>query len=505
VVQGTSGYNGFHLTIKQAATYACSFLVAPLLLWSLSDSNINKTILVCAMVLYLVVMMSVMLMLSHGTRSLLNPMLFAACTYFVPAAIGAVNLAFSMPIPLYSRLLPEYEHSIIIAIAFQILGYVSLFIGFSLCKTTFATKIAHHLPEWKWTYSAVTFPALIILALGDTCRLIAFNLGSVGFANEVSVFGSTFYFLSGLGTFGAIMTSSQIFAARKVSFRNVLLSLTIFVHCIFIILTSGGKGGPISLVLMILLAYYVSGHLLGIRGVCLLGIIAIFAILGGVAYGMGFRQHMGEERKASISEYYEMAESTINDMSRIDVKDTLKTAVDLFLFRVDATTSLAIVIDRRDELKGAEDDYGLSNNIVNDLLSSLIPRAIWNSKPNVADAREMSYLYFNATDTSYAFSFIGDLYRNGGMIAVIVGMGFLGAALRLGYQIMVVASNSIWSKCTYCVLIIAVNYEGLYSGITPILIRSGLVCVMACLFIEYMIKTTTPRSTIVCTDNLPKA
>jgi hypothetical protein len=466
----------------------CAAIVLPVGLWKLSDDVINPPILVAALVMYSIIVLSVMTVLSHRRVTLLDPLLYIACTYYIPACIGAVNLGFTRKQPLYEPLLPQYEHSMVIAFVYFALGYVSLWIGFRLCKAKNARRIARRMPHWNWTPQSVILPALILLAVGDFFRFEAFSSGVIGYTNTTTEYGETLFSVAGLGTIGAFYLCWSIFSARRKTAIHLALALIVLAHSMYFVLTSGGKGAPITLVILIMLAYYASGLHLGPRGVFIAAAIAAVAIIGGVAYGSGFRQLLGGEREATLTEYIDTAQGTVTQLGNMDVQDTLQTTLRLFLSRCDRTSALAVLIARHDELKGAEANYGINDNILRDTATSIIPRFIWKDKPTVADGRILTQLYINVYDTTNTFGFVGDLFRNAGAVGVVIGMALLGSVLKLGYTTLVTNSESIWARSTYCILLTSsFNFEGLYSGILPALIHSALICVVAGVFTEFVV------------------
>jgi hypothetical protein len=479
---------GTRPSIGGIALIIAASIVLPVALWKLSDDDVNPTILIAALGLYSIIILSVIIMLSRKNVSLLNPFLYETLIYFIPASIGAVNLGFTAAMPSYERLLPEYEHFIIIALLYLGLSYVSLWIGFRWCNATSARGIAHLLPHWNWTPESVILPALIVLVVGDLCLYAAFRLGAVGFVSTVSEYGEILVVLSLLGTIGTFYLCWSFFRVRRKTVIHYILALIILTHAVYVVVTGGGKGTPIALVLLIMMAYYASGRHLSRRGAIAVAVIASLSIIGGVAYGTGFRLLMGSERQATLTEYIETAQLAMTQIGSQDVQDTLPTTLRLFLMRCDRTSTLAVVIARHDELKNSEEEWGLSNNIIKDTLTSVIPRFLWNNKPMVADARSLSLLYFNVPDTSFTFGLTGDLFRNAGIFGIVVGMAFLGAALKYGYSTMVTNSESIWARCTYCVILTSINFEGFYSGILPVLFRVALICLLAGVFMQFVIR-----------------
>jgi hypothetical protein len=74
----------------------------------------------------------------------------------------------------------------------------------------------------------------------------------------------------------------------------------------------------------------------------------------------------------------------------------------------------------------------------------LVPRAVWPGKPILDTGYEFGQIYYGSPATvytSYAVTPVGDLYRHGGWIPVIVGMFLLGCGVRLLDDVMDVRGN----------------------------------------------------------------
>ncbi len=64
----------------------------------------------------------------------------------------------------------------------------------------------------------------------------------------------------------------------------------------------------------------------------------------------------------------------------------------------------------------------------------MIPRLVWHNKPILASGYEFNQKYYGVPSTAYtstAVTPLGDLYRHGGILIVVVGMVLLGAGCRL--------------------------------------------------------------------------
>jgi threonine/homoserine/homoserine lactone efflux protein len=75
---------------------------------------------------------------------------------------------------------------------------------------------------------------------------------------------------------------------------------------------------------------------------------------------------------------------------------------------------------------------------------TLVPRAVWPGKPILDTGYEFSQTYYELPATIYSSSAVtpvGDLYRHGGWIPVIVGMFLLGCGIRLLDDVLDVSGN----------------------------------------------------------------
>ena len=78
--------------------------------------------------------------------------------------------------------------------------------------------------------------------------------------------------------------------------------------------------------------------------------------------------------------------------------------------------------------------YSSPVDLVTGPLSALIPRALWPGKPILATGYEFGQEYFDLPPTVYSSTTItpiGDLYRHGGWLPVLIGMFLLGCGIRL--------------------------------------------------------------------------
>lgn len=118
----------------------------------------------------------------------------------------------------------------------------------------------------------------------------------------------------------------------------------------------------------------------------------------------------------------------------------ISTSADFLLQRVQEIDSPAIILQRTPSQIG----FSSPIELVDAPVAALIPRAIWSSKPILATGYQFSQNYYELPSTTYTSSSItpvGDLYRHGGWIPVIVGMFLLGSMVGLLDDVIDVHAN----------------------------------------------------------------
>lgn len=108
--------------------------------------------------------------------------------------------------------------------------------------------------------------------------------------------------------------------------------------------------------------------------------------------------------------------------------------------RIQEIDSPAIVLQRTP----GQVPYASPLQLVEAPVVDMIPRAIWSGKPILATGYQFSQEYYGLSTTLYTSSSItpvGDLYRHGGWVPVIVGMFLLGCGVRLLDDILDVRTN----------------------------------------------------------------
>jgi hypothetical protein len=123
-----------------------------------------------------------------------------------------------------------------------------------------------------------------------------------------------------------------------------------------------------------------------------------------------------------------------------NVTGVFSSSASLLLTRIREIDSPAIIMQRTPEEIG----FLSPVQLVEAPIATVIPRAVWSGKPILDTGYEFSQAYYELPATIYTSSAVtpvGDLYRHGGWIPVIVGMFLLGCGARLLDDIMDVCGN----------------------------------------------------------------
>jgi len=411
-----------------------------------------------------------------GKFDLFHPLVFAAWSYVFPAfVIGSVLIAFGWVNPYFLSFVDDPEYNLPLTLVYIAVGFVGLTVGFFLPVGQFIANVLEpRLPKWRWKSEQLWIPGVMLLFAGVAFNALGFVQGLVGYQRniEINIFDGLLFFLLFILGEGTVLLWLAVFSAkhRTVAFYCVVVLLLIFLPIRMAVL--GSRSSLILGLLPIAFAFVASGRKLKIHVAAIFAVIGLLAIVVGATWGTSFRNIKGSEARISAGDYFGQVMATVDYLSTEDLTVIAEQSADALAQRVENFSSVAVVVANYEALVPYEASYGLENNILNDLYTSLIPRFIWNEKPPTSDARAYSDLYFNYGENSFAISPFADLLRNFGPIGVPLGMLLLGIYLRVLYATFIdTPSPAIWKKVCYFSLISIVSYEAFYATIFPGAIR----------------------------------
>jgi hypothetical protein len=175
----------------------------------------------------------------------------------------------------------------------------------------------------------------------------------------------------------------------------------------------------------------------------------------------------------------------IDKLGSQDIGTTFSEGLGSLAERLDAVSSLAVVVSNYEALAPYEELWGINDNIYVDTVTFLIPRVIWTDKPVAIEASKYGDLYFNFSENSFAMTPMGDLLRNFGPFGIPIGMIILGFVIRVMYSTLVENREfSFWRSTVYFMLLTTISYEGVYGVMIPYMFKIGVSAIAGVLIIK---------------------
>lgn len=483
----TTAERRFGMLIPIAVLWGVTFILG--ILWLLFDDEFGNPLKEYYLIPYafltgLVIIAPSVYLFYQKKFDLFHPLVYAAWSYCLPAFVGGgFIMAFKWNDQHFFAYIEDQQNTLPLTLGYIAIGFIGLTIGFfSPVGSFIGAKINRFMPNWEWQPNKVWSAGVLLILAGIAFNLIGFINGLIGFqrAATVEVFDGLLFFLIILYSEGNILLWLGIFQSkeRSTSFYVILIVLLILIPLRSAML--GSRSGLLISIIPIVMAFFYSGRRLRWNQTAFIGIILSIVVFFGVIYGTAFRNMKGSESRMDAGDYVGQIFATVDYLTTNDLSQTLDLSLHALAERIDNLSALAVVVSNYEKLAQFEESYGLENNIVNDFLTSFIPRFIWADKPHTSDARAYSELYFNYGDNSFAVTPFGDLLRNFGPVGVPLGMMVLGFYLRLIHVMFIeFGKTQIWRKVAYFPLLTVVSYEAFYATIFPSVIRVTVVLLIS--------------------------
>jgi hypothetical protein len=423
-----------------------------------------------------------------------HPLVFAAWTYVFPAFVfGGVIISFDWVKPYFMTFIEDPEYNLPLTLVYVAAGFLGLIVGYALPFGKYiADKLEPRLPKWQWAPENVWIAGILLLLAGIGFNVLGFIQGIMGFqrVTEIGIFDGLLFFLVTLLSEGSMLLWLAIFGVKK---KTGIYYIVLTVLILFLPLRMAFLGSRSSLLISmfpIAMAFQYSGRKLKWQTSAIFGVLLVLAVCIGVIYGTTFRNLKGSEARMNAGDYFGQVTATLDYIADEDPIVLVQNNAQSLADRVENLSSLAVVVANYEKLAPYEASYGLENNIMNDALTSFVPRFVWQDKPPTSDARAYSDLYFNYGENSFAISPFGDLLRNFGPIGVPLGMLLLGIYLRLIYALLVDTPNpAMWKKVAYFPLLTLVSYEAFYATIFPSIIRTVFVLAISLIIVNLIVRS----------------
>lgn len=436
-----------------------------------------------------------------GQFDLFHPLVFGVWSYLFPGFfIGGLILASGIVNPHFLLLIQDEGTDLPLALVYVMLGYAGLAAGFYLpVGRKIGNFIERKLPAREWEAEKAIVPGILLLALGLASTAWAFVSGILGFQRmeETGQFDGALFLLTLFWLEATFLLWLCIFKARKLSlihyFTIVLLLVTSLTKSAF----QGNRGSLIQIFILVAFAFVLSGRKIKTQHLAVGSILLTAALIFGMIYGTTFRSIKTTEATVSIEEYASYVIQTFEKISEENPAETFERGFIALAERFESVTSLAIIVSNYEKLAPYEEQYGISNNIINELTTFFIPRAVWRDKPVVIDAYRYGDLYFNYDANAFAMAPMGDLLRNFGPVGVPFGMMLIGIIMRIFYVALREKKGTIiWRAVLFYMLLTAISYESGYSGIIPYLVKVGVIGMAGLLLVRFFMKMLDFRQSV---------
>jgi hypothetical protein len=285
----------------------------------------------------------------------------------------------------------------------------------------------------------------ILYALGVSARIATgLTTGLFGYAGNVqSAFTTASGYQQILGVLSMCAPLAVAAAALQVYRERVpgarVTLAVLFVAELAFGAAAGGKQNFIVTIIAVAIPFTTARRRLPV-GLLAFTVLVFLVII--IPFNQAYRSVIrSQSGTLSVSQAMRTAPEILDQtIASANVTGSVSSSVSLMLSRIREIDSPAIIIQRTPGEVGYRSPVELAEAPV----ASLIPRAVWSGKPIQDPGYQFSQTYYDLPPTMYTSSAItpvGDLYRHGGWIPVIVGMFIFGCGVRLLDDVIDVYGN----------------------------------------------------------------
>jgi hypothetical protein len=290
----------------------------------------------------------------------------------------------------------------------------------------------------------------ILYAIGTVARIAtAVTTGLVGYVGNaqsaITTASGYQQLLSDLSLCAPLAVAAAALQVYRERVPGARVTMTVlFLAEIAFGAVSGNKQGFIITILAVAIPFTTAPRrahqrLLAFTGLAFTGLVFLAIV---IPFNQSYR---GTVRTTSgtlsASQAFDAAPSILGEtIGTGNVGGVLSSSTSFLLTRIREINSPAIIMQRTP----SEIGFASPVQLVTTPIATLIPRALWPGKPILDPGYEFSQVYYELPTTIYTASAVtpvGDLYRHGGWIPVIVGMFLLGCGVRLLDDVMNVRGN----------------------------------------------------------------
>jgi len=301
----------------------------------------------------------------------------------------------------------------------------------------------------------------ILYAIGLAARgVAAVTTGLVGYVGDPSLavstatgYGQIFNLLSLLCPLALCGAALQVYRERLPRAR---VTLAVLLAAEFAYgAAAGGKEDFVIAVLAVVIPISAARRRLPKLAV-ITGILIFLVVV--IPFNQAYRSAARGSQHLSTSQTIHQAPDILRQtVTGRNMVTAIPGSVTYLMQRIREIDSPAIIMQRA----GGQIPFSSPALLVEAPVVDIIPRAVWPSKPILATGYQFSQQYYDLPSTVYTSSAItpvGDLYRHGGWIPVIIGMAILGCVVRLLDGVLDVRTNP------HAILLVLLLFPALVKG-----------------------------------------
>jgi hypothetical protein len=483
--------------VNSLAMGACALLF--ILFSSVVEHQGSGMLALLILVLFSLIVVLFMIERRGHKFDIFQPLIFLGVFYFLPMFVLKPLAVMSLSYENQTLdLLSDQSYYVKLAMVTSILSLLSLSIGFYL---PIGKRISSHLPRlegWHFTPNQIKLASLCVYAIGFVSTVYLFAKGRVGFtaAPEGSItFLNILQHVSRFTAYGMFLSLWAYLGLNSKRTGALLIFVAAILGQTWWMFAMGSRAQLFSIALIILgvRQYSLYPHV-SYKKLCVAGSYVVLSLLVGIVIGTSFREEklktVGIGERINAKDVVTLNRDVLDKLSSLSILDIKEIGEQTIVRRMDSLDSLAVILNYSEGLKAAEEGIGISDNIVKNLLWGLVPRFMWPEKPTISDfAIKFGNLYrISSSEFNFqAVTVMGDLYRNFGMVGVIIGMLIMGIALRTIYGWLVERENpGVFCFFVYFFLLTSVNFEDQYSEFFTNAIRTLLFLLISGIIIRFI-------------------
>ncbi len=473
-------------------------VISACLLTRLAESNFGLSgiplVLVLTGLFSIVVVLPWIGLFPKGTPfDLFHPLVFGTLTFNLPqiiiSALYYLDLNIDLHLPQVAALQDRYA-IFSTSLYYCILGTLGMTAGyFFIVRKPAVLRQGTILDR---PYSALRPHFYVLLGIGAVSTIVLL-LAGIG-----TTLSDGRWIFSGVFSMLAYASPIVYFAAWYAFFRKEKGWLIPFIFFLIFtgidFLVSGSRGVPLNVLILIL---GVRQTLPQRKNFALFAVVwvpvGLIFLIGGFYFGTAIRESSRRfadaegTRNIDVFQILGLSQSLDTGTNSQDTLQRLEDVGNTIVLRATGgLIAMSVIVEYADYRKGGEVEYGIDNQIINDFLTSFLPRFLFPERKNIGTSQPIGALYYNNPQNNPGTTWIGDLYRNFGVLGIFPGMFLAGIIYRAIYSFLIEGRpvSPLRGGIYYLLITTTMRFEAQYSLFLPLLIRLLLFLV----FLYFILK-----------------